>query len=197
MKRIFLMTCTSLMVMLLTIDKGSLMLSSSFLIKSDETTMTSKDLNESNNIIKYPEKEVLNPAPATSNKSIHEIVCEEVKGTQLDADLILAIIKVESNNNQNEISYDSYGADYGLMQIRNINHEEINKHFNRKLNYLDARDNIKAGIYLLNKIYDKYIKDGLNCVLMVYNMGEIGAKQLWQRGIYSTQYSKKVLKCYN
>ena len=52
MKRIFLMTCTSLMVMLLTINKGSLMLSSSFLIKSDETTMTSKDLNESNNIIK-------------------------------------------------------------------------------------------------------------------------------------------------
>ena len=197
MKRILIMTCTSLMAMLLTINKGSLMLSSSFLIKSDETTMTSKDLNESNNIIKYPEKEVLNPAPATSNKSIHEIVCEEVKGTHLDADLILAIIKVESNNNPNEISYDSYGADYGLMQIRNINHEEINKHFNRKLNYLDARDNIKAGIYLLNKIYDKYIKDGLNCVLMVYNMGEIGAKQLWQRGIYSTRYSEKVLKYYN
>ena len=88
MKRILIMTCTSLIVMLSTIDKGSLMLSSSFLIRPDETTMTSKDLNESNNIIKYPEKEVLNPAPATSNKSIHEIVCEEVKGTQLDADLI-------------------------------------------------------------------------------------------------------------
>lgn len=43
-------------------------------------------------------------------------------------------------------------------------------------------------------IQDKYLaSSGENCVLMVYNMGESGAKKLWAKDIYSSAYSREVI----
>ena len=45
---------------------------------------------------------------------------------------------------------------------------------------------------MLSGIVDKY--SDVNQELMVYNCGEFGAARLWNNGVYSTNYSKKVIK---
>ena len=50
------------------------------------------------------------------------------------------------------------------------------------------------GLNCLREIQDKYLaSSGENCVLMVYNMGESGAKKLWAKDIYSSAYSREVI----
>lgn len=50
------------------------------------------------------------------------------------------------------------------------------------------------GLNCLREIQDKYLaSSGENCVLMVYNMGERGAKKLWAKDIYSSVYSREVI----
>lgn len=54
--------------------------------------------------------------------------------------------------------------------------------------------NIRVGINCLREIQAKYLaSSGENCVLMVYNMGESGAKKLWAKDIYSSAYSREVI----
>lgn len=54
--------------------------------------------------------------------------------------------------------------------------------------------NIRVGLNCLREIQDKYLaSSGENCVLMVYNMGESGAKKLWAKDIYSSAYSREVI----
>lgn len=75
--------------------------------------------------------------------------------------------------------------DYGLMQINAINHKE-------NTDYLDPYDNVEQGIKALHKLAKKYNEADL--VLMCWNCGETGARKLWEQGIYSTEYSRKVLE---
>lgn len=41
-------------------------------------------------------------------------------------------------------------------------------------------------------LFEKY--EDPEKVLMAYNMGETGAKRLWDKGIYETDYTNKVIK---
>lgn len=80
------------------------------------------------------------------------------------------------------------------MQINKINHEEIIAKLGIT-DFLDEKQNIEAGIYMLTQIVSKY--DELNQILMVYNNGEAGAKALWDKGIYETEYSRRVIEKMN
>ena len=51
--------------------------------------------------------------------------------------------------------------------------------------------NIRAGVFVLRKLFERY--QDTNMVLMAYNMGEDGATRLWEKGIYSTDYTEKIL----
>ena len=96
--------------------------------------------------------------------------------------MVIAMIDVESGFNSKAVSSTN---DYGLMQINAINHKE-------NTDYLDPYDNVEQGIKALHRLAKKYNEADL--VLMCWNCGETGAKKLWKQGIYSTEYSEKVIE---
>lgn len=96
--------------------------------------------------------------------------------------MVIAMIDVESGFNSKAVSSTN---DYGLMQINAINHKE-------NTDYLDPYDNMEQGIKALHRLAKKYNEADL--VLMCWNCGETGAKKLWKQGIYSTEYSEKVIE---
>ena len=76
------------------------------------------------------------------------------------------------------------------MQINECNHAELSD----KLGITDFTEpyqNIRAGMYILRRLFEKYDEPALVCT--AYNMGEYGASVLWEKGIYETAYSQKVL----
>lgn len=113
-------------------------------------------------------------------------VCKEYDFDRYD--IIVALIQKESSFNELAVS-DT--ADYGYMQINMCNHEWLSDELGID-DYLDGEQNITAGVYLLSSLYDKYEDIGLT--LMAYNCGEKGAKDLWQQGIYSTDYSRSIIE---
>lgn len=106
----------------------------------------------------------------------------------MDHCLIFSIMKTESDFRTAAVSKTN---DYGLMQINECNFEWITEAIG-VTDYLDPYQNIRAGCFVLRKLFEKYQKPDM--VLMAYNMGEKGARRLWQQGIYSTDYTDKVLK---
>ena len=105
--------------------------------------------------------------------------------------LIIALIEHESGFKERVISNTN---DYGLMQINSCNHKElINKYGN--MNFLDPYDNTYCGIKIIKDKLKKF--EYKNLALMVYNMGEEGARRLWRKEIYSTRYTVSILDKYD
>ena len=101
-------------------------------------------------------------------------------------DIIVALIGAESSYREAVISKTN---DYGYMQINSCNHEWLTEMFG-PLDFTEAHDNILCGIYILDNLCDKYGDIGL--ALMAYNCGEKGASDLWEQGVYSTNYSRNI-----
>ena len=104
----------------------------------------------------------------------------------IDFTLVMAIIEQESDFDSKCVSSTS---DYGLMQINQCNHEWLTDTLG-VTDYLDSKQNARAGIFVLRKLFEEY--SDTNMVLMAYNMGETGASRLWAEGIYSSSYSQEV-----
>jgi soluble lytic murein transglycosylase-like protein len=100
----------------------------------------------------------------------------------------MALIHQESTFNPDIISNTN---DYGLMQINKVNHEWLTEKLG-VTNYLNPYENIIAGMHILEDLFNKY--ENHSKVLMAYNMGEYGASNLWEQGIFQTQYSNKILE---
>ena len=105
--------------------------------------------------------------------------------------LIVAVIKTESNFDPYAVSYD--GHDYGLMQLRDSYHAEMCENYGVS-DPKEPYDNLKSGISMLKEYLDKW--EYKNLALMCYNCGQDGARKLWKNGIYSTDYTVKVLNTY-
>ncbi len=103
----------------------------------------------------------------------------------VDPVLALAVMKTESGFNTDAVSETN---DYGIMQINECNHNWLSDAFG-DIDLLNAKDNIKCGVYMLSKI--KYPTNEQK--LMIYNMGSVQAKALWEKGTYSTDYTEKVI----
>lgn len=103
----------------------------------------------------------------------------------VDPVLALAVMKTESGFNADAVSETN---DYGIMQINECNHKWLSDAFG-DINLLNAKDNIKCGVYMLSKI--KYPTREQK--LMAYNMGSVHAKALWEKGTYTTDYTEKVI----
>ena len=101
--------------------------------------------------------------------------------------LILAMISAESSFRPNIISKTN---DYGLMQINVVNHDWLSETYGIT-DFLDPHQNVFAGIQMYLKYYHKYGE--VNMALMAYNHGEAGAKRMWDKGIYETDYTRKVI----
>ncbi len=102
--------------------------------------------------------------------------------------LVMAVISHESDFDADCISSTN---DYGLMQINRGNHEWLSDALGID-NFLDPEQNIRAGVFVLRKLFEQYTET--NLVLMAYNMGGGNAEKLWAKGIYSSGYSRAVME---
>lgn len=133
------------------------------------------------------EYKILKEVPLDENwQKFANDICKE---NNVPLELLYALIEIESGFKPDVKSAD--GKDYGLMQIREINHGWINDYFGYELNYKDPYDSVKAGMLMLSNLLEKQNGD-ITKALMCYNMGETGAKRAWNNGIYHTSYTEKV-----
>ena len=102
-------------------------------------------------------------------------------------ELVLAMMWQESNYTADLVSSTN---DYGIMQINSCNHSWLVDLLG-PTNFLDASDNINAGVYVISKLLIKYGDE--HKALMAYNMGEHGASLNWQAGNYTSNYSRGVV----
>ena len=100
--------------------------------------------------------------------------------------LVLAVAEQESRFNPDAKSATN---DYGIMQINTINFGWLRE---RGIEPLEPNGNIEAGVLMLSEAINKYGDCGL--ALMAYNCGDGGAKNLWDKGIYSTEYSRATME---
>lgn len=108
-----------------------------------------------------------------------------------DMELVLAIMKLESNFKKDIISKTN---DYGLMQINEVNHDWLEDNLGLD-DILDPLQNIFAGVYIIEQHLAETDGD-IELALMMYNKGVNGAKSYWSRGVYSIPYSEIILKYY-
>ena len=102
-------------------------------------------------------------------------------------ELVLAMMWQESNYTVDLVSSTN---DYGIMQINSCNHSWLVDLLG-PTDFLDASDNINAGVYVISKLLIKYGDE--HKALMAYNMGEHGASLNWQAGNYTSKYSRSVV----
>lgn len=118
--------------------------------------------------------------------NIQQEIFDICKENSIDFCLVMAIIEKESNFDASCISK---SKDYGLMQINVVNHKRLSKKTGTT-DFLDPIQNVKAGVYMLTDLFDRY--EDASMVLMAYNMGEGRAKKLWKRDVYTTEYTEEV-----
>lgn len=102
-------------------------------------------------------------------------------------ELMLAMMWQESNFTADVISSSN---DYGLMQINKCNHLWL-RDLLGTTDFLDAKQNIDAGTYIMSKLLRKYRDE--HKALMSYNMGERGARRNWEAGNYNSRYSRSIV----
>lgn len=128
------------------------------------------------------------PLEVELDEELQEFIYCLSYGYNIDYAFVMGLIEAESNYQVDVVSSTN---DYGLMQINTVNHEWLNEKLG-VTDFLDPYQNTRSGIYILRNLFEKY-KDPEK-VLMAYNMGENGAKRLWDKGIYETDYTNKVIK---
>ena len=106
-------------------------------------------------------------------------------------ELVMAVCYVESGFDPYAIS--SHG-DAGLMQIAPVNHEWVASDLGCT-NLYDELQNVRAGTHILT---DKIAGSGgdYTIALMKYNRGDAVALEQMRDGVYSTDYTDKVLGKY-
>ena len=126
------------------------------------------------------------PLGVPLDSDVQEFIYYLSKGYNMDFTFVMAIIQQESGYQPDAVSNID---DYGLMQINKVNHGYITDEIG-VTNYLDPYENVRAGMFILRKLFEKY--ETPEKVLMAYNLGESGAKALWDKGVFETNYSKSV-----
>jgi len=116
-----------------------------------------------------------------------QMILDKANHFNIDFAFTMAVIYKESSFNPNADS----GSSVGLMQINRINHKWLSEEVGFT-DFFDPEQNVTAGLYMLRDLFEKYEDPAL--VLMAYNMGETGAKRLWDKGIYTSDYAEAVLQ---
>lgn len=101
------------------------------------------------------------------------------KDYNIDPAIVFATIYCESRFNPNADN----GVCIGLMQLHS-------SYFSGNL--YDPYNNVKQGIECLAELYHTH--NDYSMALMCYNMGSGGASKYFNQGIYSSNYSRKVLE---
>ena len=134
---------------------------------------------------------VLVSSTSVAAQPIEDIITEVSEEYEIAPSLMIAIAQVESGCDPYAVSKT---GDHGLMQINEINHDWLSEELGIT-DWYDARQNTEAACYMINWLRDNYDEcEDVSCCLMAYNMGVGNARKLWNRGIYESEYSKKVLE---
>lgn len=128
------------------------------------------------------------PLEVELDEELQEFIYCLSYGYNIDYAFVMGLIEAESTYQVDVVSSTN---DYGLMQINTVNHEWLKEKLG-VTDFLDPYQNTRSGIYILRNLFEKY--EDPEKVLMAYNMGETGAKRLWDKGIYETEYTNKVIK---
>lgn len=128
------------------------------------------------------------PLDVPLNQDLQEFIFYLSAGYNIDFTFTMALIQYESGFQADAISATD---DYGLLQINRCNHDYLKETLGVS-DFLDPYSNIRGGMFILRKLFEKY--ETPEKVLMAYNMGEGGASKLWEHGIYETNHSKAILQ---
>lgn len=128
------------------------------------------------------------PLDMPMDEDLQEFVFYLSAAYEMDFTFVMALIQQESGFQSDVVSATN---DYGLMQINEVNHQYLKEQL-EIADFLNPYDNIRAGMFILRKLFEKYETPAK--VLMAYNMGEGGASYLWRQGIFEINYSKSVLQ---
>lgn len=142
------------------------------------------------------EPELIEPEPAAVfepldlplDAEVQEYLKTKCEDANIDFAFVLALIDIESNFNPDAHSKTN---DYGLMQINAVNHKWLSSKTGAT-DYLNAYDNIDAGMWLLERLFEKY--EEAEPVLMAFHFGEGTAKKLWAQGKKTSSYSQAILE---
>ena len=109
---------------------------------------------------------------------------------KVDYDMVLSIMREESQFDSAAVSKD--GNDVGIMQINRINHKKFAEEYGLT-DMTDPYQNIQAGVIMLDIIQRSSGFDTPSKILMGYNLGISKARSKFEEGIYTTEYTEKVL----
>jgi hypothetical protein len=133
-----------------------------------------------------PEESTFVPYDIPLSPELQRFTYDLCKERGLDFEIVLALMYAESSYRPHIISRTN---DYGLMQLNRVNHNRLAAELGIT-DFLDAEQNINAGTFLLMELAEKY--PDTHKMLMAYNFGEAGARRHWNRGTYSSRYSRKI-----
>lgn len=143
-------------------------------------------------LVKEPTVEATEPQPiyydCPLSNDLQDYIRELCSDKDVPMSLVIAMIEVESSFRANIISKSD---DYGLMQINKINHKVMSEEYG-VTDFLDPYQNVFCGITIIAEHLEKTDGD-IALALMRYNCGATGAKRLWDKGIYSTSYTEKIM----
>ena len=122
------------------------------------------------------------------SEELQEFTQDLCKERNLSYPLVLALIERETG--YKNVDPNGCGST-GYMQIIQKWHEDRMEKFG-VTDLLDPKGNIIVGIDYLSELFEKY--NEVNLVLMAYNMGESGAKKVWEDGIYSSDYADYIIQ---
>lgn len=132
---------------------------------------------------------------------LQEYTYEQCQKKNIEYALALAVMKVESDFDPREVSYNH--SSKGIMQL-NVNNTAkwlSEKNHIKKFDVFNPYHNIQCGIWYLDYLRSYWTDQGISdeatlyrCVLGSYNMGTTEYTQYTQKtGTYETNYTEKVL----
>lgn len=124
--------------------------------------------------------------PVDMTEEDQKIVFDICQEYNIAFPLVMAIIEHES---QFDAMARSSTGDSGYMQINDCNISSLYDAGFHDLFLLE--DNVGAGVYMLRDLFNRYPGE-TTFVLMAYNAGEKGAKDMIAAGITETEYSTEI-----
>lgn len=160
------------------------------LVEDFEPVVINTVLKDAPDFIESPEQEpevIPIRIDCRLDDATQQMILEKCEEYNIDFAFTMAVIFTESSFRPDADS----GSSVGLMQINRINHGWLSEKLGIT-DFFDPEQNVTAGLYMLRDLFEKYEDPAM--VLMAYNMGEAGAKKLWNKDIYSTKYVEKVFQ---
>lgn len=114
------------------------------------------------------------------------LVCERFGA---DYDLVLAIMRAESDYQVNAVNIHGKGKDYGIMQINEVHLEDFYREGYTDI--FNPYQNIEFAVKFLMSNTDAEDEHQL---VMAYHFGRQGMRELVKKGYRTTKYSRKVIE---